>query len=307
MKRTLFLVISGVILITLTWYIFSPVRSAKMSDEIKVAFIADQGLTPESKRVLELIKAEQADLLVVQGDFDYHDNPQAWDAEFNSVLGPAFPILSTVGNHDVRVWSQYQKKIAERINLAADLRCSGNIGEQSVCTYKNITLVSVAPGIFKGNYPAYISSSLSHKNNSWKICLWHENQQLMQVGEKQNETGWDVYDACRQAGAFIVNGHEHSYERTYLLDNFKTPHIVSTSTVLALKPGQTFVVVSGLGGESERAQVRHDLWWASIYTTSQNAKPGALFCAFNTTGSTTAQCYFKDIAGKIADHFIVTR
>ncbi len=45
----------------------------------KVAFIADQGLGKNSVAVLNLIKKEQADLVVHMGDFDYEDSPEQWD------------------------------------------------------------------------------------------------------------------------------------------------------------------------------------------------------------------------------------
>src|SRR4051812_10196475 len=56
---------------------------------IKVAFIGDQGLKPDSKSVLRLVRSEEAELLLVQGDFDYSNNPDAWDAQFNDILGPS--------------------------------------------------------------------------------------------------------------------------------------------------------------------------------------------------------------------------
>ncbi len=68
---------------------------------LKIAFIGDQGLNANSVAVLQLIDNEGSDVVVHSGDFDYADNPQAWDNLITSVLGPCFPYFASVGNHDV--------------------------------------------------------------------------------------------------------------------------------------------------------------------------------------------------------------
>jgi hypothetical protein len=130
----------------------------------------------------------------------------------------------------------------------------------------------------------------------------------MQLGDKADETGWDVYEECRIQGAIIATAHEHSYERTYLLSFFPTPTIVNTSSTLHIAPGKTFAFVSGLGGQSVRPQVLKESWWAAAFTSTQGAQPGALFCTFNVEGdSRKAHCYFKDISGRIPDTFDIVR
>ena len=47
-------------------------------------------------------------------------------------------------------------------------------------------------------------------------------------------------------------------------------------------------------------------WWASIYTSTQNADFGALFGVFHYQGDPRrAYFYFKDIGGRIPDQFTV--
>ena len=70
----------------------------------KIAFIGDQGMSLNSVAVLQLIDNEGSDVVVHSGDFDYADNPQAWDDQITSVLGPCFPYFASVGNHDVPVY-----------------------------------------------------------------------------------------------------------------------------------------------------------------------------------------------------------
>jgi hypothetical protein len=277
-------------------------------DEIKVAFIGDQGLGKNAEAVLSLIKQENTSLIVHQGDFDYIDNPTAWDTQTSKILGPTFPQIAVLGNHDIAKANEYKAKISERINKNPDLFCIGKLGETSSCLYKNLLIVSTSPGLGSDNAPAFIDEAFSTTTNVWKICSWHFTQRALQVGDKKDEAGWEPYEACQKAGAMIVTGHEHSYERTYLLDDIKTQHIVSTSSILILSPGNTFVAVSGMGGHSIRPQKLKAPYWASIYSSSQNANHGALFCTFNFKDDTNkAHCYFKDIDGYVADSFDIVR
>ena len=38
------------------------------------------------------------------GDFDYDDDPEAWDSLISEVLGEDFPYFAAIGNHDEDVW-----------------------------------------------------------------------------------------------------------------------------------------------------------------------------------------------------------
>ena len=63
-------------------------------EEFRVAFIADQGYGPHSIAVLNLIKHEETDLVLHQGDFDYIDNPEKCDAQISSDLRNDFPYFA---------------------------------------------------------------------------------------------------------------------------------------------------------------------------------------------------------------------
>ena len=58
---------------------------------------------------------------------------------------------------------------------------------------------------------------LFRSNSIWRISHWHKLMQLMQVGDKDDDVGWGVYEESRRAGAIIATAHEHSYGRTYEL------------------------------------------------------------------------------------------
>ena len=69
---------------------------------LRVAFIGDQGITPSSIAVLNMIKDEGAQMVLHQGDLyyeiDYRDtvDPDAWDKMITDVLGNDFPYFPVV-------------------------------------------------------------------------------------------------------------------------------------------------------------------------------------------------------------------
>jgi hypothetical protein len=281
---------------------------------LTAAFIGDQGRGAGARAVLELIKAEGADLVLHQGDFDYHHDPAAWDGLITEVLGADFPYFASVGNHDRKRFfgpGGYQDYLRQRLARVPGARCIDDLGVLSVCTYRNLFMVFSAIGTIpkQPNDPrhlAYIRDKLAASGALWKICSWHKNQRTMQLGKKKDAVGWAAYEACREAGAIIATGHEHSYSRTHLLSHFERKTIVSTSSTLRIRKGRTFAFVSGLGGKGIRKQRRGGPWWAVIHTKDQGATHGALFCTFAKGGrSNKASCYFKDIDGNIVDSFTI--
>ena len=273
----------------------------------KVAFIADQGLGTGSAAVLELIRDEGAHMVLHQGDFDHADDPEAWDQQINDILGPEFPYFASIGNHDVAAWPGYQAKMLSRLDRIDGATCTGDLGVKSACSYQGLFFILSGVGTVGTGHAEYIRDQLAEDESTWRICSWHKNQRLMQVGGKMDQVGWAPYEECRRAGAIIATGHEHAYARTHLMDNFETQSIASTSNTLQLERGKTFAFVSGLGGRSIRGQndeLAANEWWGAVYTREQGANYGALFCILNQNGvEGNAHCYFKDIDGVIADEF----
>ena len=285
----------------------SAVEGDEMPPNFKVAFIGDQGIGAGARALLHTIKAEGAQMVLHQGDFDYGDDPDAWDGMINDILGPDFPYFASIGNHDVLAWPGYQQKLLERLNRVDGAHCTGELGVKAVCSYRGLFFLLSGAGTMDTGHEAYIREQLANDDSLWKVCSWHKNQRLMQVGGKEDEVGWGPYQACREAGAIIATGHEHSYSRTHLMDNFETQGIASTSGILRVEKGKTFAFVAGLGGRSIRSEdpeLASNPWWASIYTATQGANFGALFCSFNKDGvANLAHCYFKDVDGLIPDEF----
>ena len=270
---------------------------------VKVAFIGDQGSGDDAQAVLRLIKSEGAEIVLHQGDFEYEDDPQAWDAQINSILGPDFPYFASVGNHDECCIPEYQQLLRARLDKVAGASCDGELAVQATCTYRGLLMVFVAPGLSGSGHAAYIRDRLAQSESIWRICSWHYVMEKMNVGGKGDDAGWDVYEECRKGGAMVATGHEHSYARTHLMSSFQRQEVASTSDTLVLENGKSFAFHSGLGGESIRDQEQEGEWWAAIYTSDQSANYGALFCTFFDGGEKQASCYFKDIDGEVPDQF----
>ena len=287
----------------------------------KIAFVGDQGLGPLSAATLTLIASEGAQALVIPGDLDYADNPAAWEAQLNSTVGADFPVFTLAGNHDEDIWhgpNGYQRLIEARYNRLGIPWC-GSCGIQQSFHYKGIFFVFTTPGLDPivdlGNNAAYIREQLAADRAVWSIASWHKNMHLMQAGGKDDEAGWEVYEESRAGGAIIANAHEHSYFRTHLLSSMMNQTVASTSSTMTLTKGNSFVFVSGLGGQSRRDQEVTGPWVARIYATPclpgdpvcvPNAVEGAMFAIFNVDGQQNkANFYFKDVNGQIIDSFTV--
>lgn len=283
----------------------------------KIAFIGDQGLGETSDKVLNLIKTEGAQAVMHLGDFDYVDNPAAWEEQINRVLGANFPYFAVVGNHDLKKWNGtngYQELIKNKFKRLG-LTWNGDLGVQSSFKYQGIFFVLVAPGVMGSGHDTYIRKQLAADDSTWRITAWHKNMGRMQAGGKEDDTGWEVYEEARKGGAIIATGHEHSYARTHLLSNISTQAVASTSNDFTITKGATFVLVSGLGGKTIRRQKTGGEWWASIYASDcqpgddvckPNATHGALFAVLNVDGQPNKGIfYFKDIGGRVIDCFTV--
>lgn len=289
----------------------------------KVAFAGDQGTTADTVAVLKLIKQEATDLYIIPGDFDYKNNADNWDKFLQENLGDT-PVLATVGNHDTLAWSAYAKKLQARLDKMPKAKCEGEIGVKMKCVYDGLLIVLSGVGTKGTGHEDFLDKNLKGTDAAFKLCVWHRTQRRMQAGDKDDETGWPVYEICREQGAIIATAHEHSYSRTHLLSNFEKQTIADSDNQMVLEPGKTFTFVAGLGGKEVRREVTEDSWirklldkakgqelpqkngpwFAKIYTANQNAKSGAFFCVFHVDNNPRkAHCYFKNIAGEVVDDF----
>jgi hypothetical protein len=296
--------------------------------DLKIAFIGDVGQGANQQAVLRLIKSEGAQAVLHQGDFDYNNNPTAFWGSVDAVLGPNFPYFVSIGNHDAAKWPttgdpSYSKMLKDRIARIGFTADDASLNaEMYSIVFKGLEVVFVGErrGMGDDTYAPYIEKQLGSDNHIWKVCSWHRNMKAMQVGAKEDDMGWGVYEACRAHGAIIATAHEHSYERTKTLTSVRDQTVDPKSpdpNHLAVGPGRSFVFVSGLGGEGIRDQKRClpvsppygcKGEWAKIYTSNQSAQYGVLFITFNVNHDPSkAHGYFKNISGQIVDDFDITK
>lgn len=284
-------------------------------DSTLIAFIGDQGDGSDARAVLQMIAEKGCDAVVHAGDFDYDDDPEGWISMIREFLGDDFPYFAAAGNHDEDEWygdEGYQVQLEEQL-FRAGIEWSGELGVMSTIVWRDFRIVLTAPDIFDGGdgdvHAGYIASALEGSDQTWHISCWHKNMREMQVGGKGNETGWGVYEASRRAGCIIATGHEHSYSRTHLLSSCRDQTVAGVSSPLQLAiddpltpedEGRCVVFVSGIAGRSIRDQERNGPWWASIYTSDQDATFGALFIEFE---GSEAVAYFEAIDGSRPDEF----
>jgi hypothetical protein len=139
LKARMLLAVSAFIAAAITACDNASLGSSDLSRPLTVAFIGDQGSGDDARAVLQLIKAEGADLVLHQGDFDYEDDPDSWDALITSVLGADFPYFASIGNHDIEEFygsDGYQAKLKIRLKKGTGAHCDGDLGVKSACTFR---------------------------------------------------------------------------------------------------------------------------------------------------------------------------
>src|SRR5439155_281170 len=193
---------------------------------LKVAFIGDSGDSENFIRVLGLIKSEGAVMVMHQGDFDYARDPNGFFATIDSILGPDFPYFASVGNHDNDSWNEgcsnpngcYTAFLKNRMARIGAVPDDPNLNDEMYSvTYRGLKMVFVGQegtSYGDGIYAPYPQDQLATDDHIWRICRWHKDQNAMQVGGKDDEMGWRVYETCKDLGAIIATAHEHSYHRT---------------------------------------------------------------------------------------------
>lgn len=289
------------------------------AESVTVAFIGDQGLKETSRAVLRLIKTEGTDLVVHSGDFDYRDDPEAWASMLNVELGVDFPYLASIGCHDKQRWPEYEQVLRNRVARTEGLEYTGDLGMQSTCTYKGVTVILSSAGICKlpdgieanptvcepytGYDPVgYVEEQLARANTMWRVCSWHRANHAYQVGDKRTAVPLALYDACREGGAIIATGHNHAYARTYPMADFAGRTVASRSPPYMVGDGASFALVSGIAGEEfyPTTDMVDASWWAATYTADDDGHTfGAFFTTFRPDG--TGECYFKNIDGVVVD------
>lgn len=280
---------------------------------LKVAFIGDTAAGTNFKRVLQLVKNEHADLVMVQGDLTYGNSANDWfraidnsinQAQPGSTAPVTIPYFVSKGNHDVD-WGTLGSGLKTRLgqwDVVPEHNDPTKINY--ALAYKGLGIVMVGDRETQNPSRAdYLKERLVEDRHIWKICSWHKNMRASNVGPKGDEMGWAVYENCRRYGAIVAQGHSHTYSRskTLIEDPTQLVHPACSDPFnLCVGPGQHFFFDSSIGGNDLRAlnPITSKPHWASFFA----ADYGALFIEFNVDGDPRkARGYFKTIGNQIID------
>jgi len=314
---------------------------------LTIAYIGDSGASQDTINVYQMIVDEGAELVVSVGDLDYCDDPTTLIRQLDVTLGD-IPFLPIIGNHELHLWDDYSDALQNRGDRTYNtdyLQCDGIIYINWWCIYRGIWFAFSSVGTKCGDgYTDYTwhqdqlqqQLELSHEyaavsdngfnngngngnnfylNETWINCVWHKNQQALQLTDKGDETGYGVYDLCSKEGALIVTGHSHVYGRTHGLGDMSTQQVTDScdtelngTCIYDLTEGQAIVAVVGTGGYETNVDFNEDSSNAPYWAAKYNQNPGALFCVYNYNGfEDLAYCYFKTTSGDIIDDFYFTQ
>jgi hypothetical protein len=288
--------------------------------DLKVAFIGDTGSQLAFRSVLGLVKAERADLVVLQGDLTYDgEHSSEWlsvidaelDADGAGDAGDAgagepvkIPYFVAKGNHD-REWPYMSQKLAERLSkwgIAVDHGAPQDLNYSIV--YRGLRIVLLGDQETSPTRAEYIDARLRSDPHLFRVCSWHKNLRNTNVGAKYDEMPLSTYQACLAHGAIIAQAHSHTYSRSktvVALDSPQVDEMCADPFALCLGPKRTFFFDSSLGGHDARpvnAAIAARPYWAAATT----GVFGAFFVQFHTGGDPRkARAYFRTTDGATID------
>lgn len=288
----------------------SPGDDVPTDANLKVAFIGDTGTGNDFKAVLQLVKRENADLLLVQGDLNYTllGPASTWftaiDGEINSGA-TKIPYFAAKGNHDVDWGGGYGPGLKTRMTAWGVTPENGDPTTVNYSVvYKGLKIVYVDETETTPSRAEYVKARLAGDKHIWKICGWHKNQRNSNVGPKSDEMGWGIYENCRAEGAIVAQGHSHTYSRSKTLANMTAQTVdadCSDPFALCVAKGKSFFFDSSVGGYDTRSldtATANKTHFASTYTGNF----GALFIEFNVGGDPRkAEGYFKTVGDTVID------
>ena len=244
----------------------------ELPEEIKIAFIANQGYNQSAYDVLALLTAQEPDLVVINGNLGY-DSYDYW-SDMMSIFD--IPFIASIGASDKVDWEYYKPDIENNFN--DDVVCEGITGDQMTCVFKGISFIisGVGTTFETQGHLTYINDSLK-TDSEWKFCVWNKANKDLRISNKEDNDDliFDYYDVCRKQGALIVTGYDMSYARTKTLASFEP---ITTEDNYNIEPERTIVFMSGLGGYANEtyncANHDTDTWWSTIFTENYYLNKG---------------------------------
>lgn len=273
------------------WYTYGNKESALRNRSPKIGFVGDTGARSNAKDTLDMFKDLGVDLVVHLGDLDYEDDPNKMEDLLDDTLGPNFPVLYIIGNHDINNWTEYialNKKRIEKTS-AADIYCEGNQGVSGYCIYKGVFIEMIGYGTLCDSSQHLETARRNLQSTpqaDWRVCAWHKVHSSFQLGSESTEVSLKMYNTCIEEGAIVMTGHNHSYGRTKPIRDAETK---SVSSSYSLRKGKTLIFLNGVGGRalySGNDEYYKNPWWDITYTATSNprAEHGGVVCTFKSNG-----------------------
>jgi hypothetical protein len=280
------------------------------------ALVGDTSLSVDTAMLFSITSKLKPDLLVLNGDFDYISNPKRWKEFLTSYIDPSeISILAVLGNHDEYSYKDYQYEILHLMKQTSFYdTCDGIVGAQGSCVLRNkIRFVFSSPGQYNSGHDAslFINKTL-YSNSFFPICIWHKNMKKLQMSSNTGESGYEVYDMCKDYGALSIASHSHSYGRTKPMTSFQFQTVDSNynsswKNNVPIKKGSSIHLINGLGGRENQPDSEESMdqaWWENHFI-SERAHSAVLFCTlYHETN--ILQCRLLDSDGKTTlDDFTV--
>jgi len=191
-----------------------------------VGILADVGQTQVSKSSFDILRFFQPEVILLAGDLSYADGfYDRWDS-FGRILEPLgaeVPIMSCPGNHETSDAEAYQSYLARfPMPHAASGSINPTIWSRDIGPMHVIALNSYAGSSPKSYQYKWLKHDLEHtfsrKRTPWLVVLMHTpfyNSNSGHQGEAKIMRD-NMEDMLYENGAnLIINGHVHSYERTW--------------------------------------------------------------------------------------------
>ena len=262
-------------------------RQSTTDPNFKIAIVgAQQALSldrdqSEQKRVLDLVRSESAQALILLGDLrqsSCNSDFLSWKLMMEQKLPQNFPIFAVPGRSEWQGncrsevgWEKYRVYLTERLKNMSQVNCVTSPGSiVSKCSIKGLDIFLSGYGSIDGQSDesaarSFFNEALLESESLWKICGWARPRPEMQLGStnaiSDGFVSWVPYELCKNNGAIIISGHEQSYARTKTLSNMQylVPDSMCQSDTSCrdgkeawVGKGRSFATVVGTGGSCDR-------------------------------------------------------
>lgn len=280
----------------------------------------------EFQATVDAVARENPDFLLALGDFSYTPDYEqqwcnTWKAQYNN-------ILLIVGNHDtgenpgghINNYTQYCPFTLTQM--------TGVYGHQYYFDYPAqnplARFILIRPGIYGDDIISYnagkpgynfTKSAIDGARNQgipWVVVGFHKN--YISMLEKNNEIGTDLMKLLLDKKVdLILQGHEHSYERSKQLTTSSVCPVLPTNTFDAncvvdsdndlVKGAGTVIHVIGTGGITLRS-INPDDAEAPYFASADNTTFG--YGQFTVSQNQLNFNFIRSAGGNFADAFTIT-